>query len=115
MAAAPAPTVTRASSWIILRLTGLVLSLMVLGHFALTHIVHDVAETDAAYVVDRLGDAIFVAWDGLMLWTAILHGATGVWIIIGEHAPRRAALWRQLVVATSLALAAVGSLVLVVA
>lgn len=98
-----------------MRLTGLVLSLLVLGHFALTHVVHDVAETDAAYVVDRLGDALFVAWDGLMLWTAILHGATGVWIIVGEHAPRRATLWRRLLVATSFVLAAAGSLVLVLA
>lgn len=115
MAAASPPTATRAASWIILRLTGLVLSLMVLGHFALTHIVYDVAETDAAYVVDRLGNALFVTWDAVMLWTAILHGATGVWIILGEHASRRVALWRRLVVAASLVLAAIGSLVLVVA
>lgn len=108
-------TTTRATSWIILRLTGLVLSLLVLGHFALTHIIYDVAETDAAYVVDRLGDALFVAWDSLMLWTAILHGATGAWIIIGEHAPRRVMLWRRLLLAASLVLAAAGSLILVVA
>ena len=50
-----------------------------------------------------------------MLWTAILHGATGVWIIVGEHATHRVALWRRLLVATSLVLAAAGSLVLVVA
>ena len=115
MAAAPPPTIRGPSTWIILRLTGLVLSLLVLGHFALTHIVHDVAETDAAYVVDRLGNNLFVASDALMLWTAVLHGATGIWIIIGEHATRRVAWWRRLLIAASLVPAATGSLVLFVA
>ena len=115
MAASPRQPLTRPMSWIVLRITGLALSLLVLGHFALTHIVYDVAETDAAYVVDRLGDALFVAWDSLMLWTAILHGATGVWIIVGEHAQVRVMLWRRLLVAASLVLAAAGSLVLIVA
>jgi succinate dehydrogenase / fumarate reductase membrane anchor subunit len=115
MATAHPPPVTRPTGWIILRLTGLVLSLLVLGHFALTHIVHDVAETDAAYVVERLGNALFVAWDALMLWTAILHGATGIWIIVGESGAHRVTMWRRLLVVASVVLATAGSLVLVVA
>jgi succinate dehydrogenase / fumarate reductase membrane anchor subunit len=116
MTAYPSPRSGAAGTGrLVLRLTGLLLSVLVLGHFALTHIVNDVAETDAAYVADRFSDALFVAWDAVMLWAAILHGAVGVWIVIGEHARRRVALWRRLLVTASATMAIAGSVILVVA
>jgi hypothetical protein len=50
-----------------------------------------------------------------MLWTAILHGATGIWIIVGESGAHRVTMWRRLLVVASVVLATAGSLVLVVA
>jgi aspartate oxidase/succinate dehydrogenase hydrophobic anchor subunit len=102
-------------TWILLRLTGLVLSVLVLGHFALTHIINDVAETDAAFVADRFGNGLFIAWDAVMLLTALIHGAAGLWIIVGEQSPHRARRWRGALVGTSSLLAVLGVAVLIVA
>lgn len=114
---APAGATDRAAlaTWVLLRLTGVVLSMLVLGHFALTHIVNDVADTDAAYVADRLGDVLFITWDAVMLLTAILHGAAGIWIILGEHGGPRTTTWRRLTVAASALMAIAGCAVLIVA
>ena len=43
--------------WLLVRLTGLLLTVLVIGHFALTHIVTDVAQTGSAYVASRWGSA----------------------------------------------------------
>lgn len=77
----------RAASFVLVRVTGLALTVLVLGHFALTHIVHDVADTNSAFVARRWSSALWVAWDGLMLASAIAHGAAGVWIAIDDYTP----------------------------
>lgn len=115
MTAIRARSASGVTSWILLRLTGLVLSVLVLGHFALTHIVNDVADTDAEYVADRLGDTLFITWDAVMLWTAVVHGAAGLWIIVGEQSPGRAKTWRSILIGGSFLMAAFGSLTLALA
>jgi succinate dehydrogenase hydrophobic anchor subunit len=75
--------------WVMVRVTGLVLAVLVVGHFALTHIVTDVADTGADFVAHRLGSALFVAWDAVMLVFAVAHGAIGVGVIIVEYASGR--------------------------
>jgi succinate dehydrogenase / fumarate reductase membrane anchor subunit len=86
---------TRVASFVLVRLTGLMLTVLVLGHFTLTHIVHDVADTDAAFVARRWGSALWVIWDWLMLATAIAHGATGVAIAIDDYSPDPASRRRR--------------------
>lgn len=103
------------ANWILLRLTGVALSVLVLGHFALTHIINDVAETDSAFVADRFGNALFLTWDGAMLVAALVHGAAGLWIIAGEYAGTRRRSWRGSLVALTTAMAVVGIVTLVVA
>lgn len=93
----------RAISWLVVRLTGLFLSVLVLGHFALTHIVTDVADTGASFVARRWSSTLWLAWDWLMLASAVVHGAAGVWIAIDDYTPvgprRRGLHWLLLVVA----------------
>ena len=111
-----APTASARSgvaSWVLLRLTGLVLSVLVLGHFALTHIINDVAETDASYVAERMGSALYVTWDGAMLLAAVVHGAAGLWTITGEYAQSRRAPLRGVLVFVSAAMVLVGVATLV--
>jgi succinate dehydrogenase / fumarate reductase membrane anchor subunit len=76
-------------AWIMVRFTGLILTVLVIGHFALTHIVTDVARTDSAYVASRWASALVVGWDWVMLGAAVLHGAAGLRTIITEYAPLR--------------------------
>lgn len=77
----------RAISWLVVRLTGLLLSVLVLGHFVLTHIVTDVADTGVTFVARRWGAVLWLAWDWLMLASAVVHGAAGVWIVIEDYTP----------------------------
>ena len=84
-------------NWLWVRLTGLLLSVLVIGHFVLTHITTDVAETDSAFVATRWESAVVVAWDWLMLVAAVIHGTAGVAVMIDEYArsrdARRRARW----------------------
>ena len=85
----PAPTPTdsaaRLRDYVVLRLTGLVLAILVLGHFAVTHFVTDVAHDNSAFVARRLSSAMWVAWDATMLAAALAHGATGIRLATADY------------------------------
>jgi succinate dehydrogenase / fumarate reductase membrane anchor subunit len=76
-------------AWLLVRFTGLILTVLVIGHFALTHIVTDVAQTGSSYVASRWASALVVGWDWIMLAAAVLHGAVGLRVVIGDYAPAR--------------------------
>ena len=85
----------RESSWVaqrvrylLLRVTGVMLAVLVLGHFALTHIVHDVAQTGSAFITQRWSSLLWIAWDGLMLGAAFAHGAAGLLVVVRDMQPR---------------------------
>ena len=101
---APAPIV----EYLILRLTGVMLSVLVLGHFAVTHFVTDVAHDDSAFVARQLSSALWIAWDATMLAAAVAHGAAGVRIALRDLASgsRRRLEWA--LAAASLAVFVVG-------
>lgn len=101
----------------IVRLTALVLAVLVLGHFAMTHIVTDVAEADADFIARRWGSALWVAWDWLMLASALVHGAAGTWIAIEDYTqdPGRRRRRQIALVALSAGLLVLGTVGLVVA
>lgn len=80
----------RVATYLTVRVTGLILAVLVLGHFALTHFIVDVAEADADFIDRRWGSALWLAWDGTMLTTALVHGAAGVWIAIEDYTADRA-------------------------
>lgn len=82
---------SRALDYVLLRVTGLLLSVLVLGHFAVTHVVTDVADDDSAFVARRLGSVLWIAWDSTMLAAALAHGATGVRIALGDYFGERPA------------------------
>ena len=103
--------------YLTIRLTGLLLAVLVLGHFALTHIATDVADADAAFIARRWSAALWIAWDWLMLAAALVHGAAGVWIAIEDYSPdRRSRRRRQAALTgTCAVLLALGTLTLVIA
>lgn len=71
-------------AWLTIRLTAVVLAVLVLTHFTVTHIEFDVAETDARFVAERWRSGIVAATDWLMLVTAVLHGTAGAWVVVDE-------------------------------
>jgi len=105
----------RGAGYLTVRVTGVLLAVLVTGHFAVTHIVHDVAATDASFVAQRWGSALWVAWDALLLACALVHGASGVWVAVDDYVtPRRRRPWRALLVGVTAVLFALGAVVLTV-
>jgi len=105
------------ATYLTVRVTGLILAVLVLGHFALTHFIVDVAEADADFIERRWGSALWLAWDGTMLTAAMVHGAAGVWIALEDYTVDRARRRRAIVAlgAVTAALLALGWLTLAVA
>jgi succinate dehydrogenase / fumarate reductase membrane anchor subunit len=69
-------------SWFFMRVSGLVLVFLALTHFALTHIINDVVETDAEFVAERWDNPLWRLFDWTLLALALAHGLNGLrWII----------------------------------
>jgi succinate dehydrogenase / fumarate reductase membrane anchor subunit len=91
---------SRLFTYVLLRVTGLMLSVLVLGHFAVTHFVTDVARDDSAFVARRFSSVLWIAWDSTMLAAALAHGAAGVQLALADYsadAARRRFLGRCVV------------------
>jgi succinate dehydrogenase / fumarate reductase membrane anchor subunit len=101
----------RIAAFVLVRFTGLLLTALVLGHFAVTHLVNDVADTDAAFVARRWGSALWLTWDWLMLVAAIVHGAAGVSVAIDDYATdgARRGRYRRILIGLSAVALAVGT------
>lgn len=102
---------SRLTSYLLIRLTGLALAVLVIGHLAVTHVVTDVADTDAGFVARHWGSALWITWDVLMLAAALCHAGAGLWIAIDDYA-RTEVVRRRLrrtLIAISVALLALGT------
>lgn len=98
-----------------MRLSGLVLVIMALLHFGITHIINDVVETDFDFLAQRWANPLWRVFDWVLLALALLHGLVGVRTIIDDYV--RPTVLRGMVKAVvytvSLFLLAYGSLTIV--
>ena len=76
---------TQRARYLTIRVTGVMLAVLALGHYGLTHIITDVAETDASFVARRWSSVLWVTWDGLLLGTALLHAAAGLMAVLRDY------------------------------
>lgn len=102
-------------SWVFMRLSGLVLLFLALTHFAITHIINDVVDTDAAFVGERWSNPLWRIFDWALLALALSHGLNGVrWIIEDYvHTPVRRCLTKVTLYSMSLGLFAYGTYTIV--
>ena len=54
-------------SWYAMRISGLILLFLALTHFAITHIINDVVETDAEFVANRWDNPLWRLFDWALL------------------------------------------------
>ncbi|MDH4281328.1 MAG: hypothetical protein OEV36_01625 [Myxococcales bacterium] len=101
-------TQSRFVAFVLIRLTALILAVLVLGHFAVTHLLTDVAETNSNFVARRWSEALWLAWDAVMLVFALVHVGSGMWLMIDERVPSRGSR-RRLYAATTAGIGALGS------
>ncbi len=95
-----------------MRLSGLLLLFLALGHLVIMHLVHNVDEISYAFVASRYAGWLWRGYDLLLLVLAMLHGVNGTRILIDDyvHHPawRRAALGALYAVCGSLLLLGTG-------
>ena len=80
----PSRTVSSAV-WLAMRGTGLLLSVLVLGHLLFVHLLTDVSQTGSTFVARRWSSALWVTWDGAMLTAAFLHAGIGMRTVIRDY------------------------------
>jgi len=84
-------------SWFFMRISGLVLLGLALGHMVIMHLINNVDAIDFNFVAERYRGWFWRGYDGLLLVLALIHGLNGVRILIDDYVhpdrPRRIALW----------------------
>jgi succinate dehydrogenase / fumarate reductase, membrane anchor subunit len=77
------------SSWLFMRLSGIVLVALILTHLFVNLVLGDgINAVDFAFVAGKWSSPFWQVWDLLMLWLAMLHGANGLRTIINDYAER---------------------------
>ncbi|WP_255948137.1 hypothetical protein [Streptomyces odontomachi] len=111
---APAKGVPRhAIPYLLIRLTGVLLAVLVCGHFVVVHFATDVAATNATFVARRWSQALWITWDALMLAAALLHGALGLNTALADYSSgRRRRVLRAVLYAVTVALFVFGAVVI---
>ncbi len=102
-------------SWIFMRVSGIVLVFLVLGHLLIMNVLDGgVQRINFAFVAGRWSSPFWQIWDLLQLWLAMLHGANGLRTIINDYSERdQTRFWLKaaLIVATVFTIA-LGTLVI---
>jgi succinate dehydrogenase / fumarate reductase membrane anchor subunit len=93
--------------WYFMRLSGLALVFLALGHMLIMHVLVEMTggEIDFAFVQSRWGTPFWRIYDLLLLVLAFVHGANGARVVIGDYVTNRTA--RSLIVGILLAMSAV--------
>lgn len=112
MTAAPARRSAEAWSWAFMRLSGLALVFLALVHFAITHVINDVVQTDYDFVVERWANPAWRLFDWALLVLALAHGANGLRGIVDDYVrgPGRNRAVKALVYGSTTLLLGVGTL-----
>jgi succinate dehydrogenase / fumarate reductase, membrane anchor subunit len=76
-------------SWVFMRLSGILLVALVIGHLFVNLMVGEgIHAVDFAFVAGKWSNPFWQVWDLLMLWLAQLHGVNGLRTIVNDYAER---------------------------
>jgi len=76
-------------SWLFMRISGIILVFLVLGHLFIMNILDGgVQRINFGFVAGRWASPFWQIWDLLQLWLAMLHGGNGLRTIINDYAER---------------------------
>ncbi len=81
-------------SWIFMRVSGVGLVVLALGHLAIMHLVNNVDIINYGFVAHRFITPFWRTYDFILLWLAMIHGLNGVRIMIDDYLIGRG--WRTL-------------------
>lgn len=76
-------------SWLFMRISGIVLVVLVLGHLLIMNILDGgVQRINFGFVAGRWASPFWQMWDLLQLWLAMIHGTNGLRTIISDYASK---------------------------
>jgi len=82
-------TNTELYAWLFMRVSGVLLMMLVLGHLLIMNILDGgVQRINFGFVAGRWSSPFWQVWDLLMLWLAQLHGTIGLRTIINDYTRR---------------------------
>jgi succinate dehydrogenase / fumarate reductase membrane anchor subunit len=102
-------------AWVFMRLSGLALIFLVLGHLLIMNILDGgVQRINFAFVAGRYSSPFWRSWDLLMLWLAELHGTNGLRTVINDYAERaQTRFWlKMLLYSSTILVVTLGTLVI---
>ena len=84
--------------WYFMRISGVLLVLLALGHMFIMHVLVELAggEIDFAFVTSRWGSPFWRIYDAILLLLALLHGVRGARTVINDYVSgdlRRLLVW----------------------
>jgi succinate dehydrogenase / fumarate reductase membrane anchor subunit len=90
-------------SWIFMRMSGLLLVVLVLGHLVIMNILDGgVHRINWGFVAGRWSSPFWRTWDLMQLWLAELHGTNGLRTVINDYAARDTTrFWLKMLLYTS--------------
>lgn len=81
------------AAWFFMRISGLALIFLALGHLFITHILNNVENINYEFVSNRWADpttgVVWRLWDLAMINLAMLHGFNGLRQVLDEYVVRR--------------------------
>ncbi|HEX2222450.1 MAG TPA: succinate dehydrogenase [Candidatus Limnocylindria bacterium] len=79
--------------WVFMRISGVILVFMALGHMFIMHILVELTgqEVNFAFVSSRWGNPFWRIYDLVLLVLALVHGVNGARVVIGDYVRSRTA------------------------
>ncbi|KOX13799.1 succinate dehydrogenase [Saccharothrix sp. NRRL B-16348] len=102
-------------SWLFMRISGVALVVLVLGHLFIMNILDGgVHRINFGFVAGRWASPFWQMWDLAMLWLAQIHGGNGLRTVINDYARKDATrFWLKVLLYVSMVLIiALGSYVI---
>ncbi|MGH9863645.1 MAG: succinate dehydrogenase [Candidatus Acidiferrales bacterium] len=75
-------------SWLFMRLSGILLLLLALGHLAIMHLLNNVEVINYAFVAARWASPLWRLYDWLLLTLALVHGSNGLRVMVDDYVRR---------------------------
>ena len=72
-------------AWLFMRISGVVLLFMALGHLAIMHVINNIEVINYTFVARRYGTPFWRTYDLVMLWLALIHGLNGVRTLVEDY------------------------------
>ena len=101
-------------AWLFMRISGVVLLFMALGHLCIMHVINNIEVINYAFVAKRFATPFWRTYDLVMLWLAMIHGVNGIRTLVDDYISARG--WRLVSLASlyvvSFIILALGSMVI---